>query len=207
MTGLPAKPIPGQPVRAETVAKLIEAIEGLYALKPGQGITIRKSGGGLTIALDFGRQVWLRAIVRAVHGPPGWAGPEAAPVTLSQVTYDLEAIDRQFSMTGVTPYWGRPVHGDEVMGWAAPVGRRCFVARFPGNGDTLAWIEERIAFADCPGPGDQVVGPDIVPPVPPDPPLPPTPPVGHTPPIPGAPAGAGPPPTAGGGAGMVSAVN
>lgn len=135
---LPRKPRPGEPVRAEDVAQLIDAVRAALTVRTGRGIAASVGVDGIVLALlgAFGSRLLLAKIT----GAP----PPDEPVLPSQCRYSAQAIGKPgAAVTDVLPAYGRQVHGDEVAVYPARVGDLCAILRNPqGGGNVRAelWI-------------------------------------------------------------------
>lgn len=96
-------------------------------------------------------QVFVRAVVEAVHAPSG----DSAPALPSEITYDVRAVGRADIdlLAGMTPEW-RSVMNDEVPVWPRPVGTKCLLVEWPDATTQRAWklfLPEAVAFFECGG--------------------------------------------------------
>lgn len=152
MARLPAIPRPGEPVRAETLAQVIEFLHQVTRVRAGPGIDARFAADGLHLSLPWSPEPRHRArVVRTLVDGQPWNGVD--PPLPGQVTYDVRTIDRQYEALGITPnLGGRPVANDEVRIWPAPPGAPCFIDRFPRADGTLEpalFVWEQVAFGPC----------------------------------------------------------
>lgn len=116
----------------------------------GRGGGTLSASGGETLAL-LSPQVFVRAVVAAVHAPSG----DAAAALPSEVTYDIRAVGRADIdlLVGMTPEW-RSVRNDEVPIWPRSVGTPCLLVEWPNAATLRSWklfLPEAIAFFECEG--------------------------------------------------------
>jgi hypothetical protein len=155
---LPPRVRPGESIKADHFNRLRAALAALNSLRAGPGLRITRSGSGLVINLEAAqRRGVLEARIVAVNDPAG-LGPDQ-PVPLAEVSYDVQPMwdVRERVITGLFPRYGRPIAGNEVIGYKAQVGDKCYLHRSPAPGSggivtELEIISEKIHFGACPPP-------------------------------------------------------
>lgn len=142
----------GEPIRAEDLNALAAKVERVLAL-------LGAGAGDARVELAQGDGRLLLGRVVRVYGPAGAEqleeGQTPEPTAAGAVTYDVEVLSRGPSarLLNVRPDLGRPVEAlSPVKVYAAAVGTRCVVVRFPdGSGGYVSYLilSERLAFSTC----------------------------------------------------------
>ena len=148
MTAIPPNVRPGQPIEADHINAIAQAVRNLLRIRGGKGITVSSDKTGIRISLTAPRDEVLVGIIKAVHSPNG----ENTAQDLTQVTYDVKIKGRpEFKLlTGMTPEF-RNV-STSVDGEPAKVGDKCRVyltKRGPNQEMQLHILTEKTAYFEC----------------------------------------------------------
>lgn len=158
---LPGRVRAGDPYPASDHNRVLEAIEQAAGISAAFPATVRRAGGGTSIAGDPRPAAMLQGRIAAVlvDNEPRLAVEAVNP---SRVGYDVVVPGAVFGGPGtdgakllsLTPRYGRPVKDDEVKIWPADEGDLVVLHRFtvPDTATTqlhLQVLSERIAFGDC----------------------------------------------------------
>lgn len=146
---LPGPFRPGDKLRADELNQIVDGIAQVGSETGGS------QPGGLSIVEPI-QQPTPRGRSYVELGQ--WAkvvnAPAYAPTKANLIKYDVALLRNGYIEKNVTPYYGRPVKGDDIELWPAKIGDECMVMLSrdsEGKQSARLWIlSEQVNTAACP---------------------------------------------------------